>query len=67
MHPIELFLKNFSEEHTLESSGNKIEQRCIHTVRTTTQAGLQYVPLSKKLPPPPHCLNIDLYPPPPPR
>ena len=39
MHPIELFLKKISEEHILEFSSNEIEQRCIRTVRTTTQTG----------------------------
>ena len=33
MHPIELFLKNFSEEHNLESPSNKTEQH--YTIRTT--------------------------------
>ena len=44
MHPIELFKKKLSEEHTLESSSNEIEQRCIRTVRTTTQAGCITIP-----------------------
>ena len=44
MHPIELLKKNFSEEHTLESSSNEIEQRCIRTVRTATQAGCITIP-----------------------
>ena len=44
MHPIELFKKKFLEEHTLESSGNEIEQRCIRAVRTTTQAGCITIP-----------------------
>ena len=44
MPPIELFKKKFSEEHTLESSSNEIEQRCIRTVRTTTQAGCIAIP-----------------------
>ena len=68
MHPIELLKKKFSEEHTLESSSNEIEQRCIYTPyeRQRKRDVLQYLPLSKKLPPPPHCLNIDLYPSPPP-
>ena len=44
MHQIELFKKKFSEEHTLESSGNEIEQRCIRTVRVTTQAGCITIP-----------------------
>ena len=39
MYPIDLLKKKFSKEHTLESSSNEIEQRCIRTVRTTTQAG----------------------------
>ena len=33
------FFSKFSEEHTLESSSNEIEQCCIRTVRTTPQAG----------------------------
>ena len=45
MHPIELFFKKkFLEEHTLESSSNEIEQQCISTVRTTTQAGCIRIP-----------------------
>ena len=42
MHPIELFLKNFSEEHTLESSGNEIEQCCICTVPSDNASGMYY-------------------------
>ena len=44
MHPIDLLKKKFSKEHTLESSSNEIEQRCIRTVRTTTQAGCITIP-----------------------
>ena len=44
MHPIELFFLKFSEEHTLESSSNEIERRCIRNVRTTTQAGCITIP-----------------------
>ena len=38
------FFFNFTEEHTLESSSNEIEQRCIRTLRTTTQAGCITIP-----------------------
>ena len=44
MHPIELFIKKFSEELTLETSINKIEQR-IRTVRSTTQGECITIPL----------------------
>ena len=33
------YLKKKLEEHTLESCSNEIEQRCIRTAQTTTQAG----------------------------
>ena len=52
MHPIELFKKKFSEEHTLESSSNEIEQCCIRTSKRQRKRDvLQYPPLSQKLPP----------------
>ena len=40
MHPIKLCRKKI-----LESSSNEIEQRCIRTVLTTTQAGCITIPL----------------------
>ena len=55
MHPIELFLKIISEEHTLESSSNEFEQRCIYAPyeRQIKRDVLQYLPLSKKNTPSP--------------
>ena len=52
MHSIELyFFLNCSDEHTLESSSNEIEQRCVRTVapyeRQRKRDVLQYLPLSK--------------------
>ena len=51
MHPIALLHKIFSEEHTLESSSNEIEQ-CYtpFTHRMTRQAGCITIP--------PHYLKI---------
>ena len=55
-------LKNVLEEHTLESSTNKIEQR--HSTHSTINnvRGMYYntTPLAKKYTPP--CLDIDFYP-----
>ena len=51
MHPIALLHKIFSEEHTLESYSNEIEQ-CYTTHRTTKQAGcITIPPLYLKIPP----------------
>ena len=43
------FLNIFSEEHTLESSGNKVEQRYIRTAQLTKQARdvLLFIPGSR--------------------
>ena len=67
MHPIELFFT----KHSLTSiPSNPLAMKLNSVVyapyeRQRKRDVLQYLPLSKKLPPP-HCLNIDLYPPPPP-
>ena len=56
-------LKNISEEHTLKSSSNKIEQRYTHsTINDNNARGMNYntTPLAPKLHPP--CLDIDVYP-----
>ena len=50
MHPIALLHEIFSEEHTLESSSNKIEQCYSH--RTTKQGCITT---------PPHYLKIILH------
>ena len=67
MHPIELFKQKISEEHTLESSSNEIEQRCIYAPyeRQRKRDVLQYLTLSKKLPPPPLFEHRYVPPPPP--
>ena len=49
------FLKIFSEEHTLESSINKTEQRYTHHT-IDNASGMYYSIISKVIPP---CLNID--------
>ena len=53
-------LKIFLEEHTFESSINKIEQRYTHSTINNAR-GMYYntTPLAKKLHPP--CLDIDFY------
>ena len=44
MHP-NYFIKNFSEEHALESSSNEIEHRCIRAYeRQRKRDVLQYLP-----------------------
>ena len=72
MHPIALLHKIFSEEHTLESSSNKIEQ--CYTHRTTKQGHLlyevQFLPNISKLSPmfehgfPPLIIHSGTPPPP---
>ena len=54
-------LKNFLEEHTLESSINKIEQRYTHSTINNAR-GMYYntTPLAKKLHPP--VWTLDFYP-----
>ena len=50
MHPIELFVKIFSERHTLESSSNKIEQRYMHSmINNASEMYYNTSPLAQKL------------------
>ena len=64
MHTIELFFKKISRKsiYPLAMKWNS----AVYTPyeRQRKRDVLQYIPLSKKIPP--QCLNIDLYPPPPP-
>ena len=62
MHPIALLHKIFSEEHTLESSSNKIEQ--CYTHRTTSKDVLQFLPIISKLSPMFEHNNSYRHPPP---
>ena len=68
MHPIELFKKKIhgrAYPRILPLAMKLNSAVYAQYERQRKRNVLQYLPLSKKLPPS-HCLNIDLYPPPPP-
>ena len=49
MHPIVLFHKIFEEEHTLESSSNKIEQCYTYGTARQSKGVLQFLPIHSSL------------------
>ena len=67
MHPIELLKKNSRKSIPSNLLAMKLNSAVYAPYeRQSKRDVLQYLTLSKKNTPPPHCLNIDLYPPPPP-